>query len=98
MSLIWGGFAVFLVGVLMNWIGWAIHKRRTEPRLAQSFLDWFMKALRNEFRWLTGPNVDFGRRLAALGNIVAAMGILIFLAGIQSVATGTPTNSVASPT
>jgi len=97
MSLIWGGFAVLLVGVLMNWIGWLIHKRRPE-RLAASFSDWFLKTLRHEFRWLTGPNVDFGRRLAALGNIVAAMGILIFLAGIQSVATGTATNSVASPT
>jgi len=97
MSLIWGGLVVFLGGVLMNWIGWLIHKRRPE-RLAASFSDWFLKTLRHEWPWLTGPNVDFGRRLAALGNIVAAMGILIFLAGIQSVATGTATNSVASPT
>jgi hypothetical protein len=75
------GLVMFVVGVVLNAIGWNMH-RKSVKAVPGGYLDWFLEVLREWFGLLTGPESTTGQRIAAFGAILAALGIVVTIAGL----------------
>ena len=75
------GLAMFVVGTLLNFIGWSLH-RRTVAETPSGAFKWLLEVIREWFPKLTGPEHTTGERLAAFGAIIAALGLVTTIAGI----------------
>ena len=82
MSIFVTGVAMFVVGSLLNGIGWQIHRRSIQS--SEAMTDWFVEVLKHWFGKLTGPDSTGGERLAAFGSIIAALGLVVAVAGLIS--------------
>lgn len=81
------GPIVFVAGALVNYLGWTIHRRY--PRLRggsgsepESLAAWFMNILKQFFPLLVGRDSSLGERLAAMGAIICAVGIMMTIVAL----------------
>ena len=80
MDTFWVGLAIFTVGVVLNAVGWSLHRRSVMS--AEPMVEWFIEVLRHWFSKLTGPDSTGGERLAAFGAILAALGLVTTIVGL----------------
>jgi hypothetical protein len=81
MTIFFVGLGLFVLGVVLNAIGWKLHFRGTKG-VPKEFLAWLLEVIRNWFGLLTGPTSTTGQRLAAFGAIVAALGLVTTVGGL----------------
>ena len=87
MNLFLVGLGLFVLGAILNAIGWTLH-RRSIAGVTDNFFKWLLEVIRNFFDMLTGPNSDLGQRLAAFGAILSAIGIVAMVVGMVSLLAG----------
>ena len=83
MTIFFVGLGLFVLGVVLNAVGWKLHYRGARG-VPKEFLAWLLEVIRNWFGLLTGPTSTIGQRLAAFGAIVAALGLVTTVAGLIS--------------
>jgi hypothetical protein len=81
------GLGLFVLGALINFLGWKLHRRKVKEETSIS--RWFVEVvLRDWFGRLTGPDSTGGERLAAFGAILTGLGLVVTMAGIGVWAVG----------
>jgi hypothetical protein len=75
------GLALFVVGTLLNAIGWSVH-RRSVAESPKGYLEWLLEVFRTWFSKLTGQESTPGERLAAFGAIISAVGLVTCIFGL----------------
>lgn len=73
------GCGLFALGVVLIFTGRAVQKR---SRLGGELDKWFAEVVRHWFDKLTSKDTSAGERLVAVGAIVAALGLVVALAGL----------------
>jgi hypothetical protein len=75
------GISIFVLGSVLNAIGWRLH-RRTIAAAPPEFFEWLLEIFKTWFSKLVGPESTTGERVAAFGAILAALGLVTAVAGL----------------
>jgi len=81
MTLFFVGIGLIVAGAVLSEIGWRLHRREV-LEIPEKLLSWFVDVLKAAFPLLVGPDSTKGQRVAALGEIIAAIGVLTTIAGL----------------
>lgn len=88
MTLLWSGIGLFVVGVALIIVGRQLDARAqadtrsVDIEIVKPFFEWFMGVLKKQWPILTGSKGTTGMRLAAAGAILAAVAVVLMVAGI----------------
>jgi hypothetical protein len=80
------GLAMFVVGAVLNGVGWSMHRKSIKAAAPEGFWAWFLEQLRHWYPLLTGPDATVGQRVAAFGALLAGLGIVAMVIGLVSAA------------
>jgi hypothetical protein len=75
------GACVLVIGVVLNIVGWTLH-RRTIGETPAGFFEWLLEEIKRWYPLLTGRDSTTGERVAALGAILIALGLIITVTGL----------------
>jgi hypothetical protein len=75
------GAGVVLVGVLLNIVGWTLH-RQTVGETPPGFFEWLLEEIKRWYPLLTGRDSTTGERIAAFGAILIAVGLVTLVTGL----------------
>lgn len=81
MSIFLVGIGMFVAGAVLNALGWWVH-RRTIKGAPEEFFSWLLDVFKEWFKLHTDRHSTLGERIAAVGAIISALGLVTAVSGL----------------
>lgn len=84
MELLLIGIGMFVVGTVINAVGWSIDRKTR--MMAPELVEWLVGEFAKHFTLLVSRNATTGERVASFGAIISALGLAIAVVGLATLA------------